>query len=92
MKETPTRKINLDLENSIFSHDRRVRRVRSAFLIKNFLLSVLRASVVSYFLRHLAWTAMPSQPLSLDSSEFHPKRLERFELFERLELYFARED
>src|SRR4029434_7674215 len=33
---------------------------------------------------------MPSQPLSLCSSEFHPKRLERFELLERLELYFAK--
>src|SRR3989304_1513116 len=35
-------------EKGIFSHDHRVRRVRSIFLIKNSLLRALRASAVSY--------------------------------------------
>jgi hypothetical protein len=43
------------------------------------------------FLGDLTWTAIASQTVSLHSSEFHPfKRLERFELLERLELYFAK--
>src|SRR4249920_2652228 len=47
-------------------------------------------AMIVLFLADLARTAIVSQMLSLRSSEFHLRRLERFELLERLELYFAK--